>query len=319
MPAPPFFRPRPPAAAAPTQHQHVLLALALVQIRRSSRSACRTSRTEILPLQNPPFATVYAGGGFCHRGSRMRPSRISSGAAAARHALVVRDEDDGRAALVERLHSGGSPRPRRCPGCPSARPQAAGAAGDQRPRDGHALLLAAAHLRGQVVAPVVQAHVPQRCSARSRRSRSGTPRYIRGSAAFSSAVRRQQVEVLEHEPDLPAAHARQSVAAKARHVLAVQGVIAAAGRVQAAEDVHQGGLPAAGRPDDGDKVPVGDLQAHPAQGLHRAAPAAVDLLQIPRHDQTAAPPLPFSFPAGGRPHSGECGAAGASSRSRSAR
>ena len=84
---------------------------------------------------------------------------------------------------------------------------------DQRPRDRDPLALAARELVGAVVHPLAEPDPLQRLRrARSRRSRARDPgvdqRQLhvvqRGGAG-------QQVEGLEHEPDLPVAHPRQRV------------------------------------------------------------------------------------------------------------
>ena len=80
---------------------------------------------------------------------------------------------------------------------------------------------------------------------------------------------RQQVEALEHEPDLRVADARQLVVRQLRHVAAVQQIAAARRPIQAAEDVHERRLARARRPDDGHELAGGDVERDAAEGVHR--------------------------------------------------
>ena len=88
---------------------------------------------------------------------------------------------------------------------------------------------------------------------------------------------RQEVEGLEDETDLLIAHARQCAIRHLRDVFAVEPVLAARWRVQAAEDVHQRGLARSRRAHDGHELAALDGHVDAAQGLHRVLPRVVGL------------------------------------------
>src|SRR5690606_24403801 len=77
---------------------------------------------------------------------------------------------------------------------------------------------------------------------------------------------RQQVEALEHEADLVAAQCGQFLGIEQGHVDAVALVAAAAGRVEATDEVHQRRLARSGWPHDGHEIATRDLQVDAAQG-----------------------------------------------------
>ena len=78
----------------------------------------------------------------------------------------------------------------------------------------------------------------------------------------------QQVEGLEDEADLLVADRGELEAGELRDVLAVQAVGALGRRVEAAEDVHEGGLAGARGADDRDHLALLDLEVDPAERLH---------------------------------------------------
>ena len=78
-----------------------------------------------------------------------------------------------------------------------------------------------------------------------------------------------QVEALEDEPDLAVAHDCELVVVEAADVDPVEEVAAAGRHVEAADDVHQGALAAAGRADDRDEVAALDREGDAAQSVHR--------------------------------------------------
>ena len=61
---------------------------------------------------------------------------------------------------------------------------------------------------------------------------------------------RQQIESLEHEPDLFASHASELILRRLRDVLAVEDVLAACGPIETASDVHEGRLAGSRRTSD---------------------------------------------------------------------
>ena len=87
--------------------------------------------------------------------------------------------------------------------------------------------------------------------------------------------------------------------------LAAQPDLAAGGGLEAAENVQQGGLARAGRPHDGDELADGELDVHPADGLHRDAVGPVDLHELGVRsccadlaEPATAGPRPRAAPAG---------------------
>ena len=91
----------------------------------------------------------------------------------------------------------------------------------ERPRDRHALLLAARELRRVVMAAVRQAR-PRRAAPRARAPRAGHARDLhRHQHVLERRQRRDQVKELEDEADLLAAQPRERVLAERRDVDAV--------------------------------------------------------------------------------------------------
>ena len=108
---------------------------------------------------------------------------------------------------------------------------------DQRAGDGDPLLLAPRQLVGLVIQPVAQTYPRQCCfGARAAILAAGVDQ--RQLNVGKGCGTRQQVEALEDEADLAAAHGGQLVFTEVADVLAVQKVVAAGGLVQAADDVH---------------------------------------------------------------------------------
>jgi hypothetical protein len=77
----------------------------------------------------------------------------------------------------------------------------------------------------------------------------------------------QQVEGLEDEADFLVADAGELVVVELGDVVAVEPVLALGGRVEAADQVHQGGLAGAGGAHDGDVLVVLDAERDAAQGV----------------------------------------------------
>ena len=109
---------------------------------------------------------------------------------------------------------------------------------DEGPGDGDALLLPAGKLAWLMVQPVTQAHALEGLA------RAAAP-------VLSTAVHQgklhvgqggragQQVEGLEHEPNLLAANPRQGIVPQIAHVRAAQAVGPRGGAVQAPKDMHE--------------------------------------------------------------------------------
>ena len=95
----------------------------------------------------------------------------------------------------------------------------------------------------------------------------------------------QQVEELEHEPDLPVADGGKLPRRGVLDHHAVELDRAFGGRIQAAQDVHQRGLAAAGRADDRDELALLDVQGHVVQRADFLLAEAVDLADVAEFDQ----------------------------------
>src|SRR5262249_61032314 len=114
---------------------------------------------------------------------------------------------------------------------------------DEGPRDGDALLLPARELARVVAStvgqtdcgePLARARAPLACGEGGVEQRQLDVLERRRS--------RQQVELLEDEPDLGVADPGELVRREAGHVLAVELVASGARRVEAAQQVHEGRL-----------------------------------------------------------------------------
>src|SRR5438105_1976035 len=90
----------------------------------------------------------------------------------------------------------------------------------------------------------------------------------------------EQVEHLEHEADLRVAHVGQLVAREARDVLAVEPVAAGRRAIEAAEQVHEGGLAGARRAHDGHEFAGLDRHGDAAQRVHRVRAEMVVLAEV---------------------------------------
>ena len=198
------------------------------------------------------------------------------------------DEDDGAALPVELLeelqHLLARPGVQRAGGL--IRHDDRGMGGDG-PGDGDPLLLAAGHLGGIVPAPVGQAHPLQRLQ-----------RQLLPVDGIDAPVDEGQLHILLHgegldevilledEADLLVADAGELAVGEVLDVRAVQKVGAPGGDVQAAQDVHEGGLAAAGLAHHGHELPVVDGQRDAVQRADLALQAlAVDLVDIPQFNE----------------------------------
>ena len=158
---------------------------------------------------------------------------------------------------------------------------------DQRARDRHALLLAAGQLGRRVALPPGQARPRPAPRAPPRAApRRVSPRYSSGSSTFSCAlVRGSRLKPWNTKPRC----ARRSSARWSRSsrctAHAAEQVLAGAGRVQAADDVHRRRLARAAGPHDGDELAGLDVQVHAAQRLHLGLALAVDAGDAAQADQ----------------------------------
>ena len=99
----------------------------------------------------------------------------------------------------------------------------------------------------------------------------------------------QQVEGLENEADFLVADARQLVVAHLADQVAVDVILALAGGVQAADQVHQGRLSRTRRPHDGDVLAALDLDIHAGNGVDLLVAHDVGLPEIVGADDDAVP------------------------------
>jgi hypothetical protein len=89
----------------------------------------------------------------------------------------------------------------------------------------------------------------------------------------------QQVEELEHEPDLARTQRGQLAVAQREHVLSVEIDPPAAGAIQPPEQMHERRFAVPGRTDDAGQAAARDFKVHAAQGLGQACALAIGLGQ----------------------------------------
>lgn len=127
---------------------------------------------------------------------------------------------------------------------------------DERPGDGHALPLPAGKFIRHVVDAVSQAEMRQDLH---RALPSLAAKHIPVDHGQDHIIRRgqprQQIEALKYEADLPVSRVRQLIVRKIGHFAPVQLIRALRRAVKTAENIHERGLPRAGRPHDGYKFP----------------------------------------------------------------
>ena len=135
----------------------------------------------------------------------------------------------------------------------------------QRPGDGHALLLAAGKLRGEMVHPVLQPDQPQGLVDVHRVAADlGDDHHV-----FAGGEVGHEVVELEDEADRVAAVAGQLGGREGGDLAVAEPDPAGGGRVQPADDVQDRGLARAAGPDHHQQLARVDLQRHVAQGLDR--------------------------------------------------
>src|SRR5207253_10360380 len=88
---------------------------------------------------------------------------------------------------------------------------------------------------------------------------------------------RDEVEVLENEPDLAVADVRELEVIERPDVDAVEEIRALRRQIETADDVHQRRLAAARASDDREVVPALEREVHLAQRVHGDLSGAVDL------------------------------------------
>ena len=91
---------------------------------------------------------------------------------------------------------------------------------------------------------------------------------------------RQQIESLKDEADFPVADGGEFVVIELADQAAREPVIAARGRIEAADQVHQRGFSRAGRTHDGDVFAFVDHDVHAAQGMQLLGAHFIGLPEI---------------------------------------
>ena len=135
--------------------------------------------------------------------------------------------------------------------------------GDDRPGDGHPLLLAAGEFARGVFLPAGKPHLGK---GRARRGVTlggrCAPVDERQFDVFERARARQQVESLEDKAQAVAPQQRPLLAVELFDRKSLEPVTAAGGRVQAAKDVHGRGFARTARPHDGHELARVDDQVN---------------------------------------------------------
>ena len=159
---------------------------------------------------------------------------------------------------------------------------------DQRARNGDALLLSTGELARVMRRPLRKAHRVERRQSTVAAFASRQPLGVvekRQLDVLDRGCSREQVEALEHEPDLLVPDAGLLVGRELGNVFSREKVLAVRGTVQTTEDMHQSGLARSGRPYDGDELARFDLDRDPAKGLDRDFTERVGLRQLIGADQ----------------------------------
>src|SRR4051812_43920547 len=198
----------------------------------------------------------------------------------ARHVVLMGDQHDGPAGLVERhqqLHDvvgrHAVERARRLVREDHRR------VGDQGAGDRDPLLLPAGELVGHVAGPRRQPDLVQRRPGPARAVALARVHQRQLDVALRAGAG-QQVERLEHEADLAVADRRELVVVERDDVLAVELVAAARGVVQAAKDVHHRRLARPGVAHDRDHLALLDAERDVVEGADVDGAGAVDLADV---------------------------------------
>jgi len=150
--------------------------------------------------------------------------------------------------------------------------------------DCHALLLAAAELRGEVVGALRQPNQPQRLARVHRLAghRRGHLHVLERREA------RHQVEELEDEPNVVPPIEREFPRRGPRQVATIVEDRARSGAIHPPEDIQQGRLARTARPGHDEKLAVEDVYGRRAQGVDVHLPHLVNLADLPRRENRFA-------------------------------
>ena len=174
---------------------------------------------------------------------------------------------------------------------------------DQRPRDGHPLLLAAGHALGAPAGLVGDADRGQGLQGAA--APLGGGERTREQHVLDVLVRgqdRNEVEALEDERDPFPPQAGPLALAERRDVPAVQADRARVRRVEEAEEIEQRGLAGAGRTRDGQELPGVHVQVDVRERGHGLPVSAVAIGHRPHLIQTHGRPPRFCGRDGEAPH-----------------
>ena len=151
----------------------------------------------------------------------------------------------------------------------------------ERTGDGDALLLAAGELAGFVLGAFAEAKAgEQRFGAFFPRFAVRTGIDGRDSDVFPGFEVGEQVVALEDEADVFASECGAFLRAEVGGVFAVDVILASAGAVEAAEDVHQGGFARPRLADDGDHFPRFDFQVEIVEDGYLPFPALEAAVEV---------------------------------------
>jgi len=151
---------------------------------------------------------------------------------------------------------------------------------DEGAGDGYALLLAAGELGRGVVHAIGKAHQVQqlhRTFAHGFHAEGGVGVHGGHHHVFQGGGAGEQVEVLEDEADALVPERGALCGVEFGYVFPGDVVMAGGGAVQAAQDVHQGGLSGTGSPREGDEFPLLDVQGDALEHLKVYFPQVVHL------------------------------------------
>jgi hypothetical protein len=126
---------------------------------------------------------------------------------------------------------------------------------NQGTSNGHALLLAAGNLVWTRAMVFAQSHFLQHYVGLQQTlgARYATIDKRQRDVVFKIGAR-QQIESLKHKTDYLIAQAGQFIAALVLNIASIQKIVAAAGHIEAAKDIHKGGFAGTGRSHDRDKL-----------------------------------------------------------------
>src|SRR5260370_5139696 len=139
---------------------------------------------------------------------------------------------------------------------------------DQRARDGHALLLAAGKLRGQMRQAISQADALQ--GLRRLRLVRDAVKILREHHVFESGEIRHKMELLENETDFLGAVANELIFAEFREIDAIDDDASRSKRIQAAENIDQRCFAGAGGTHESNPFGGLDAEAERVDGAQRA-------------------------------------------------